>query len=141
MQADAHTIAVEQMRLGDHAFAHYADDDVRWQVPAVFTQRGLGHGEKVIIMGDPAVSAECDAVKQSLLRLFGTYDLHAAANPTNVNVPSGTTQVVTSQTLGKGHHLVQCCIHPWMRTVVDVVESRVESLAGPEALEQMEKIA
>ena len=23
MQADAHTIAVEQMRLGDHAWAHY----------------------------------------------------------------------------------------------------------------------
>jgi anti-anti-sigma regulatory factor len=56
VQADAHTIAVEQMRLGDHAFAHYADDNVRWQVPAVFTQRGLGRGEKVIIMGDPAVS-------------------------------------------------------------------------------------
>lgn len=58
MQADAHTLAVDQMRLGDHAFAHYADDDVRWQVPAVFTQRGLGRGEKVIIMGDPAVSAD-----------------------------------------------------------------------------------
>ena len=38
MQADAHTLAVEQMRLGDHAFAHYADDNVRWQVPAVFTR-------------------------------------------------------------------------------------------------------
>jgi anti-anti-sigma regulatory factor len=58
VQADAHTIAVEQMRLGDHAFAHYADDNVRWQVPAVFTQRGLGRGEKVIIMGDPAVPAD-----------------------------------------------------------------------------------
>ena len=58
MQADAHTIAVEQMRLGDHAFAHYADDNVRWQVPAVFTQRGLGRGEKVIITGDPAVAAD-----------------------------------------------------------------------------------
>jgi hypothetical protein len=56
VQADAHTLAVDQMRLGDHAFAHYADDSVRWQVPAVFTQRGLGRGEKVIIMGDPAVS-------------------------------------------------------------------------------------
>jgi hypothetical protein len=55
VQADAHTLAVEQMRLGDHAFAHYADDNVRWQVPAAFTQRGLGRGEKVIIMGDPAV--------------------------------------------------------------------------------------
>jgi hypothetical protein len=56
VQADAHTLAVEQMRLGDHAFAHYADDNVPWHVPAAFTQRGLGHGEKVIIMGDPAVS-------------------------------------------------------------------------------------
>lgn len=56
MQADAHTLAVEQMRLGDHAFAHYADDDVRWAVPAVFTQLGLGRGEKVIILPDPAVS-------------------------------------------------------------------------------------
>jgi hypothetical protein len=56
VQADAHTLAVDQMRLGDHAFAHYADDDVRWAVPAVFTQLGLGRGEKVIILQDPAVS-------------------------------------------------------------------------------------
>jgi anti-anti-sigma regulatory factor len=55
VQADAHTLAVEQMRLGDHAFAHYGDDNARWGVPAVFTQRGLGQGEKVIILGDPAV--------------------------------------------------------------------------------------
>jgi MEDS: MEthanogen/methylotroph, DcmR Sensory domain len=55
VQADAHTLAVEQMRLGDHAFAHYGDDNARWQVPAVFTQRGLDRGEKVIILGDPAV--------------------------------------------------------------------------------------
>ncbi len=55
MQADAHTFAVEQMRLGDHALAHYGDDNARWGVPAVFTQRGLGRNEKVIILGDPAV--------------------------------------------------------------------------------------
>ncbi len=55
MQADAHTLAVEQMRLGDHAWAHYGDDKARWGVPAVFAQRGLGRGEKVIILGDPAV--------------------------------------------------------------------------------------
>jgi anti-anti-sigma regulatory factor len=55
VQADAHTLAVEQMRLGDHAFAHYGDDNARWGVPAVFTQRGLGRGEKVIILGDPAL--------------------------------------------------------------------------------------
>ncbi|HEY2286419.1 MAG TPA: hypothetical protein VGH88_11810 [Streptosporangiaceae bacterium] len=39
------------MRLGDHAFAHYGDDNARWQVPAVFTQRGLGRGEKVLSAG------------------------------------------------------------------------------------------
>ena len=53
--ADARALAVEQIRLGDHAFAHYGDDNVRWQLPAVFAQRGLGRDEKVIIMGDPAV--------------------------------------------------------------------------------------
>ena len=34
MQADAHTFAVEQLRLGDHAGAHYGDDNARWQLPA-----------------------------------------------------------------------------------------------------------
>jgi hypothetical protein len=58
MRVDAHTIAVERMRLGDHAFAHYADDNVRWEVPAVFTYRGLSRGEKVIVMMDPATSAD-----------------------------------------------------------------------------------
>ena len=58
MQADAHTLAVEQMRLGDHAFAHYADDDARWAVPAVFVHRGLARGEKVIVMMDPASSPD-----------------------------------------------------------------------------------
>ena len=62
MRADTHTLAVERMRLGDHAFAHYADDDVRWQVPAVFAYRGLSRGEKVIVMMDPGGSADdaCD---------------------------------------------------------------------------------
>jgi anti-anti-sigma regulatory factor len=46
------------MRLGDHAFAHYSDDDVRWEVPAAFTYRGLAHGEKVIVMMDPACPAD-----------------------------------------------------------------------------------
>jgi len=58
VRADAHTIAVERMRLGDHAFAHYADNDVRWQVPAVFIFRGLSRGEKVIVMMDPGCSAD-----------------------------------------------------------------------------------
>ena len=58
MRADAHTIAVERMRLGDHAFAHYADDDVRWQVPAAFVSGGLSRREKVIVMMDPGCSAD-----------------------------------------------------------------------------------
>lgn len=58
MRADTHTLAVEQMRLGDHAFAHYADDDVRWEVPAVFAYQGLARGEKVIVMMDPACPAD-----------------------------------------------------------------------------------
>jgi hypothetical protein len=58
MRADTHTLAVEQIRLGDHAFAHYADDDVRWEVPAIFAYQGLARGEKVIVMMDPACSAD-----------------------------------------------------------------------------------
>src|ERR1700684_3155478 len=58
VRTDAHTIAVERMRLGDHAFAHYADDDVRWEVPAVFVFLGLSRGEKVIVMMDPGCSAD-----------------------------------------------------------------------------------
>jgi hypothetical protein len=68
VRADAHTIAVERMRLGDHAFAHYADDDVRWEVPVVFAHRGLSRGEKVIVMMDPSCSAE-DACER--LAAFG----------------------------------------------------------------------
>ena len=58
MRADAHTLAVERIRLGDHAFAHYADDDVRWEVPAAFAYGGLARGEKVMVMMDPACSAD-----------------------------------------------------------------------------------
>ena len=58
MRADAHTIAAERMRLGDHAFAHYADDDIRWEVPAVFANQGIARGEKVIVMMDPGCSAD-----------------------------------------------------------------------------------
>jgi hypothetical protein len=58
VRVDTHTLAVERMRLGDHAFAHYADDDVRWEVPAAFADRGLARGEKVIVMMDPAWSPD-----------------------------------------------------------------------------------
>jgi DcmR-like sensory protein len=58
VRADAHTLAVERIRLGDHAFAHYADDDVRWEVPTAFAYRGLARGEKVMMLMDPACSAD-----------------------------------------------------------------------------------
>jgi len=46
-----------------------------------------------------------------------------AANPKNLDVASGSTQTVTTGpggTLPVGHYRVQCCIHPWMRTEIDV---------------------
>ncbi|MFI5985258.1 MEDS domain-containing protein [Streptomyces sp. NPDC051555] len=51
----AHTLSVEQMGLGDHAFAHYADDEVRWGVLGVFAMLGLARNEKVVVMADPDV--------------------------------------------------------------------------------------
>jgi hypothetical protein len=47
---------VDQVRLGDHAFACYADDDVRWETAALFAAGGRGLGYKVIVVPDPAVS-------------------------------------------------------------------------------------
>ena len=76
MRADAHTIAVERMRLGDHAFAHYADDDVRWEVPAVFVFRGLSRGEKVIVMMDPGCSDD-DACERLAAYVGGIDDARA----------------------------------------------------------------
>jgi anti-anti-sigma regulatory factor len=58
MRVDAHTLAVEQVRLGQHAFAYYDDDEVRWEVAAAFTGRGCALGHKVIIVPDPAVSRQ-----------------------------------------------------------------------------------
>jgi MEDS: MEthanogen/methylotroph, DcmR Sensory domain len=55
MEADAHTLAVDQMQLGDHAFAHHADNDTRWELPTVFAGHGLALGHKVVILADPAV--------------------------------------------------------------------------------------
>ena len=46
-----------------------------------------------------------------------------AANAKNLDVASGSSQVVTTGsggTLPVGHYRVQCCIHPWMRTEIDV---------------------
>jgi hypothetical protein len=77
VRADAHTLAVEQMRLGDHAFAHYADDDVRWEVPAVFARQGLARGEKVIVMMDPACPAD-DACERMAAYGLGVGDAHAS---------------------------------------------------------------
>jgi anti-anti-sigma regulatory factor len=73
VRADAHTIAVERMQLGDHAFAHYADDDIRWEVPAVFAHRGLSQGEKVVVMMDPRCSAD-DACERLAAYVVGVED-------------------------------------------------------------------
>jgi anti-anti-sigma regulatory factor len=53
---DARTVAVTQMHLGDHAFAHYADDDLRWELLGAYCALGLANGEKVVVLADPAVS-------------------------------------------------------------------------------------
>jgi hypothetical protein len=56
-------MAVTQMRLGDHAFAHYADDDLRWELLGAYCALGLANGEKVVVLADPAVSDD-DAYQQ-----------------------------------------------------------------------------
>jgi hypothetical protein len=46
-----------------------------------------------------------------------------ASGPRNVTVASGTSQTVTTGaggTLPVGRYKVQCCIHPWMRTEIEV---------------------
>jgi hypothetical protein len=58
MRVDAHTLAVDQVRLGDHAFFSYADAGVRWQIAAAFAGRGCAAGDKVIIVPDPSVSRQ-----------------------------------------------------------------------------------
>lgn len=55
---DARTMAVTQMRLGDHAFAHYADDDARWELLSAFCALGLAGGEKVVMLADPAIPSD-----------------------------------------------------------------------------------
>jgi anti-anti-sigma regulatory factor len=55
---DAHTMAVTQMRLGDHAFAHYAADDARWELLSAFCALGLAGGEKVVVLADPAIPVD-----------------------------------------------------------------------------------
>jgi anti-anti-sigma regulatory factor len=73
VRADSRTIAVERMQLGDHAFAHYADDDVRWEVPALFANRGLSRGEKVLVMMDPGCSDD-DACERLAAYVSGIDD-------------------------------------------------------------------
>ncbi len=41
------------MELGDHACLSFVDDDARWSVLAVYSQRGLAKGEKVLLVTDP----------------------------------------------------------------------------------------
>ncbi|WP_031506964.1 MEDS domain-containing protein [Streptomyces megasporus] len=52
--ATDHTIAVEGLRPGDHAFVGYADEPL-WPGLAAFTHDGLVRGEKVVLFPDPAL--------------------------------------------------------------------------------------
>jgi MEDS: MEthanogen/methylotroph, DcmR Sensory domain len=54
--ADAHTLAVDQLRLGDHAFVEYGDDHHRWEIAVAFAGLGYAARDKVVIVPDPAVS-------------------------------------------------------------------------------------
>jgi hypothetical protein len=57
--------------------------------------------------GTPVVAPECVA----------------GPNPTNVDIPAGGNLTVTTGANGavpRGTHKVQCCIHPWMRTTVQI---------------------
>jgi anti-anti-sigma regulatory factor len=58
MRIDEHTLSVDQVRQGDHAFAHYADDEAQWTIVSAFTGRGCALGHKVIVVPDPATSRE-----------------------------------------------------------------------------------
>ncbi|GAA2446110.1 MEDS domain-containing protein [Streptomyces macrosporus] len=55
--ATDHTIAVERLRPGDHAFVGYAGEPL-WQGLAAFTHDGLVRGEKVLLFPDPALPRE-----------------------------------------------------------------------------------
>ncbi|MFZ3569674.1 MEDS domain-containing protein [Streptomyces sp. BH034] len=48
-------LPVERMRLGDHAFASYEDDEARWDILIAFAHHGLVRGEKVVMLADPDV--------------------------------------------------------------------------------------
>ena len=46
------------------------------------------------------------------------------ANPAVVFIPAGGK--LSEKNLGQGTHLFQCCIHPWMRAAIKVVEEDKE---------------
>ncbi|PWI12615.1 hypothetical protein DI272_43930 [Streptomyces sp. Act143] len=54
-RANPSGVPVERMRLGDHAFASYDDDEARWGILIAFAHRGLARGEKVVMLADPGV--------------------------------------------------------------------------------------
>jgi len=93
LAVDEHTFAVDQVRLGDHAFAHYANDDLRWEVAAVFAVQGLARGEKVVIIADSAVPAA-----RALRHLAANTGAHETA------LASGQLVFTTMQAfVGSGH--------------------------------------
>ena len=93
LAVDEHTFAVDQVRLGDHAFAHYSNDDLRWEAAAVFAVQGLALGEKVVI-----IAGSAEPVAQARR--------HLAANtgPRESALASGQLVFTTMQAfVGSGH--------------------------------------
>ena len=50
---------------------------------------------------------------------FGLTQAAECVNSSATDVPPGATLKVTG--LGEGNHRFQCCIHPWMRTLIKVL--------------------
>ncbi|UGY92696.1 MEDS domain-containing protein [Streptomyces gobiensis] len=61
-----HTISVQRLRPGDHAFLRYDNDATRWEIASVFVRTGLLLGEKVLALLDPEVPTA-----EALVRLGG----------------------------------------------------------------------
>ncbi|WP_461026219.1 MEDS domain-containing protein [Streptomyces sparsus] len=51
-----HTVPVQQLRPGDHAFVRYDNDAARWEIAGAFVRTGLELGERVIVLTSPRTS-------------------------------------------------------------------------------------
>lgn len=58
-------VGVDRLQPGDHAFLAFSDDEHRWDVLSVFTQRGFARGEKVTLLIDAGYSPDWVAARVS----------------------------------------------------------------------------